>query len=83
MPTDNEIESGEPFNPNVLLGITAVCIVSGFVFVSAFALPSLVGSVLTTEMVLGAGMAFAASFLIVIALIPEDTEEYGTNRSSP
>jgi len=82
MTTDTDIDSGEPFNPNILLGITAVCIVSGFVFVSAFVLPSLVGSLLTTEMVLGAGMAFAASFLIAIALIPEDYQEYGTDRPS-
>lgn len=65
-------ETGEPISPNVLLGMTILCIMSGLVFVSAFFLPDLVGSILSPEMILGAGMTFAASFLITVALIPED-----------
>lgn len=72
MTEHNTPESGEPINPNVMIGLTLLCTMSGIVFVSAFILPSLVGRVLSPEMVLGAGMTFAASFLITISLLPED-----------
>lgn len=73
-------EEVEPVNTDVIMAMTFVCIASGLVFVAALILPSIVGSILTPELVLAAGMAFAASFLITISLFPEDLtdERYGT-----
>jgi len=79
-----EPEEVEPVNTDVIMGMTFVCIASGLVFVAALILPGIVGSLLTPEMVLAAGMAFAASFLITISLFPENATggRYGSESES-
>ncbi|PSQ16344.1 hypothetical protein BRD00_11705 [Halobacteriales archaeon QS_8_69_26] len=61
----------DPMSSDLILGLTVVCIGSGSLLLSVYMMPSIVGGWLTVELVLAAGMVFAATFLITLSVLPE------------
>lgn len=68
-------EAVEPIDPDVIFGMILVCIASGGVLLSAYVMPDIVGGWFSAEVVLAAGMVFAATFLITVSLFPESDED--------